>query len=40
MNFIGRMLVSLIVGLAIVAVAGYLYISLGYAPVSLSLIHI
>ena len=34
MKFIGRMLVSLIVGLAIVAVAGYFYISLGYAPVS------
>ena len=34
MKFIGRMLVSLIVGLAITAVEGYFYISLGFAPVS------
>jgi mono/diheme cytochrome c family protein len=34
MKFLGRILVSLIVGLVIIAVAGYLYISLGFAPVS------
>ena len=34
MKFIGRMLVSLIVWLAIIAVVGYFYISLGFAPVS------